>query len=105
MLLGLQLRRLWRGRHVVLILTQDGLMTSDQALRIELAAIGEVKTGLFDVKPASGLGLSLCAPMGRYWQPGLIWVKGTRVGIGGMIPKSVSKLIAQTLAAQIESSK
>lgn len=103
--LGLHVRRLWLGRSVSLVVTDQDISTTDGAVRISVSDMQAVQTGLFDYKPASGLSVRLSAPAPRYWQPGLIWVAGRRVGIGGMIPKSISKILAQTLAETIAKPK
>lgn len=99
--LGGHVRRLWVGRAVSLVITDQEIATTDGVVSIPISQMQEVQTGLFDYKPASGLSVRLKDSAPRYWQPGLIWVSGRRVGIGGMIPKSISKILAQTLAEQI----
>ncbi len=82
-----------------ILLSRDGLYSSDGALVAELDNVAGVEFGLFAFKPSNGFALRLKRPMRSVWRPGLWWRIGRRVGVGGVTPRAEAKIMAETIAA------
>ncbi len=86
-----------RATETSIVLTTDGLRSSDGEEIALLDQITAVKRGTFDLKPSNGFSVILKQPRTRRWQPGMWWAIGRRVGVGGVTPASQAKPMAMML--------
>lgn len=89
---------IFKGRNCVVILTQDRFETSDGVCQVFFDDIGKLSVGTFEFKPAGGVLVRAKEKRPLYWQPGLIWVMGRSIGVGGMVPKAACKAFAEELS-------
>jgi hypothetical protein len=80
-------------------LTKDGLFTSEGEKIVGLENVKTIERGVFAFKPSHGFTVTLYQKETRGWAPGLWWRFGRRVGVGGVIHASQTKLMAEVLAA------
>lgn len=93
--------RMRRATALSVELTREGLRTSDGEA---IAGLGEIETldrGVFAFKPSNGFLLTLREKAPRRWQPGLWWRLGRRVGIGGVVPRAQTKVMAEIIEALV----
>ena len=88
----------WRGAAQGIVLTEAGLHLEDGTPLAPLDRIRAVDRSAFTFKPANGFLLTLDAPLGRAWVPGLYWRVGRRLGVGGMTNAAETKAVAQALS-------
>lgn len=91
--------QLYTATAAELILTREGLWTSDG---VELATVGnidKVDRGAFAFKPSNGFLVRLKTPGPTGWAPGLWWRHGTFVGVGGVTPPGQTRAMAELLKA------
>lgn len=94
-----------RATERVIELTAQGLRDDTGQEIVTLAQIDRINRGMFAMKPSNGFTMVLKESRARAWQPGLWWAFGRRVGIGGVVPGSQSKFMAQVLEAMIAEAK
>jgi hypothetical protein len=80
-------------------LTKDGLFTADGDKIVGIENVKTIERGVFAFKPSHGFTVTLFEKEARGWAPGLWWRFGRRVGVGGVIHASQTKLMAEVLAA------
>lgn len=80
------------------VIFDGGRLVDDAGREIcRLDEIEKVERGFALFKPSSGFVLTLKAPRGRGWSPGLWWRFGRRVGIGGATPSRAGRNMADAL--------
>ncbi len=82
-------------------LTQDVLRDSDGAVIVTVADITRVERGVLAFKPSNGFMIHTKEPQPRGWRLGIWWRAGRQIGIGGMMPKHQTKLLAEKLVQLI----
>ncbi|MGH1355590.1 MAG: hypothetical protein ACRBBS_10990 [Thalassovita sp.] len=90
-----------RATELVIQLSVNGLHDDTGAVIAALDEIAAVSRGTFAMKPSNGFTLRLNAGGARAWQPGVYWRWGRRVGIGGVLPGSQTKFMAEMLEAML----
>ena len=91
--------RMWQATEATVILTAEGLHSSDGTVIAAIEDIAAVERGFLAMKPSNGFVIRTKTAGPRAWQPGLWWRLGKRVGIGGVTPGSQSKTMSEILAA------
>ena len=78
-------------------LTEEGLWETGGRRVVALDEIVEVDRGVFAFKPSNGFLLKTRSVQDRVWRPGLYWIMGRRVGVGGVTSRAQAKLMADTI--------
>lgn len=95
---------LWAGEKtrqstaLGLRLTEDGLWDTGGRRIAAMEDIQEVDRGLFAFKPSNGFLIITESVQDNAWRPGLYWIIGRRIGIGGVVSRAQSKLMADTIS-------
>jgi len=106
-LLGLGGLVLWlaekmrRATMVGVVLTAEGLLTTDGQLLVPVEQMVGVVRGSFSLKPSNGFSVLTKDRQARGWAPGLWWRFGKRVGVGGVTAASQAKFMSEVLAAML----
>lgn len=95
------LPRFYRSGSKTLALTPQGLVDSDGLVICEIANIASVERGTFAFRPSNGFLIRLRISGPLAWEPGMWWRIGTRLGVGGILNASQTKLMADLLSARI----
>lgn len=82
-------------------LHEDGVYDSDGVLLAALDDIETVERGMLAFKPSNGFMIRTKTPQARRWRPGLYWIMGRRVGVGGVTAASHSKVMADIIALKL----
>lgn len=90
-----------RATALSLELTDDEVRDSAGRTLARLDDIVLVNRGTFSLKPSNGFSLILRSPGPTTWAPGLWWRIGRRVGVGGVVPASQAKFMAEAIAAHL----
>ncbi len=85
-----------------LVLSKDGIHSTDGTLVAEVSNITRIEQGVFAFKPSNGFTIILTEPMAAAWYPGLWWRFGRRVGVGGVTPRAQGKLMAEHILVQMK---
>ncbi|RRH76433.1 hypothetical protein [Falsigemmobacter faecalis] len=100
---AVQLRRAAKG---AIELREDGLhCTGTGRHLVSLDEIDRVEAGLSLLKPASGFLIRLRARQPAARQPGMWWIRGNRLAIGGITPKGGGKAMASALSELLRLSR
>lgn len=91
--------RSYRERHAHLLLADDGLRNHRGELLVGYDEIERVHRGLFALRPAQGLAISLRTPHQAAFVPGLYWRFGRRIGIGGATQPGSTRAFAEHIEA------
>ena len=98
LVLGDKLRRV---TATTIIMTEDGISSSDGTVLAPMDQIVSVDRGAFAFKPSNGFTLKLETKQPRSWAPGLWWRLGRYVGVGGVVSAGQSKFMAEQIAFRI----
>ena len=90
--------RLYRAASFKISLTDDNIVDSAGRELCRLDNIASVQRGAFAFKPSNGFLIRLKSPLPRTWAPGLWWRFGRNVGVGGVIPASEAKFMAEMIS-------
>lgn len=82
-------------------LHEDGVYDSEGVLLAALDDIDTVERGMLAFKPSNGFMIRTRTPQPRRWRPGLYWVLGRRIGVGGVTAASHSKAMADIIAMKM----
>ncbi len=94
-----RLRRVTAGG---ITLTRDELLDGQGRLICKVDDIVSIKRGALDFKPSGGFSILTRSASGPItWAPGLWWRIGRRIGIGGIVPKTEARIMAETLTAEL----
>ena len=94
--------RMRRATATVLELTADELRDSTGRVLARVEDIEKIDRGVFAFKPSNGFVLKTKVSAPAAWAPGLWWRIGRRVGVGGVVPSSPAKYMAEVIGAWIE---
>jgi hypothetical protein len=94
-------QRMWRATAHGVVLSPEGLMSTDGESIAAMEDIEGVERGIFAFKPSNGFLVRLKTSQAPKWQPGLWWRYGQRVGVGGMTPAAQAKVMADLLATHL----
>jgi hypothetical protein len=83
-------------------INQLGIFNLDETLICSFENIDEVDVSPYTFKSANGFIIHLKTGSAFKFVPGLFWQLGRRISIGGMISKSESKYLSNTLLSFIE---
>lgn len=86
-----------RVTAVTLILTADTLADDQGRILCRTQDIARVENGAFAFKPSNGFALRLTKPAPWGWAPGLWWRFGRRIGVGGVVSKAETKVMADAI--------
>jgi len=89
--------RLYRATAFSILLTRDHIASSSGEILCTIAEIASTDRGFFAMKPTNGLSVRLVSKGKRRWQPGLWWLVGKRLGIGGVTSPRQAKEMAAML--------
>ncbi len=95
----------WRATGRTIILHEGQISDSSGVVLCDLAQIDVVERGAFAFKPSNGFLIRLKAPGPRGWAPGIWWRLGRKLGIGGVLPASQAKYMADMLALTLAANK
>lgn len=93
--------RMQQATALHIVLHADGVYDSDG---VRLAALDDIETverGMLAFKPSNGFMIRTKTPQPRRWRPGLYWVLGRRIGVGGVTAASQSKVMADIIALRL----
>jgi hypothetical protein len=93
--------RLYHATSFKISLTDDNIVDSAGRELCRLDNIASVQRGAFAFKPSNGFLIRLKTPLVRTWAPGLWWRFGRNVGVGGVIPASEAKFMAEMIALHL----
>lgn len=93
--------RMRRTSSTEILLTDEGLVTSDGTVLAARDNIAKVDRGTFAVKPSNGFSVILKTKQPFLWAPGLYWRFGKRLGIGGVTAPAASKYMSEMLMASL----
>lgn len=94
----------WRMQQATamhLTLTDAGLYDSSGFELAAMEDIVSVDRGMMAFKPSNGFMVKLKARKARRWRPGLYWISGRRIGVGGVTSASEGKAMADILAMKL----
>ncbi|MCY3879053.1 MAG: hypothetical protein OXF74_07725 [Rhodobacteraceae bacterium] len=94
--------KMYAATRVSLLLSNDGIRTSEGELVAGLDNIQKVERGMFAFKPSNGFLLVLHSPMPRSWNPGMWWRFGRRIGIGGVTHRAEGKAMADAVTLLLQ---
>ena len=83
-------------------INESGLFNLDDTLICSITDIERVDVSPYTFKSANGFIIHLKTRSAFKFVPGLFWQVGRRISIGGMISKSESKYLSNTLISFIE---
>ncbi|TNF17830.1 MAG: hypothetical protein EP318_20255 [Rhodobacteraceae bacterium] len=89
--------RMHQATAMHLVLTEEGLADSEGHLLVGYDDIVSVERGMLAFKPSNGFMIFARDPLERRWRPGLYWVLGRRIGVGGVTAGSHSKFMADLM--------
>ena len=92
---------LWQATEDALVLRDGALRTESGRVLAEIALIERVERGAFALKPAGGFVLKMKEKQGFAWAPGLWWVRGRTVAVGGVVHPAAGKAMAQFIEAEM----
>lgn len=93
--------RMHQATGLYLYLTEDGLYDSDDFQLVAYENIQSVERGMLAFKPSNGFMIVAKEKLPRRWRPGLYWVLGRRIGVGGVTAASHSKFMADLMNMQM----
>ncbi|MDX1780596.1 MAG: hypothetical protein R3256_04670 [Thalassovita sp.] len=93
--------KMYAATKLQLFLTEEDLRDSEGHVIARIEDITGVERGAFAIKPSNGFMIRLSKSQPRAWHPGIWWRLGRRVGIGGVIPGSQTRIMAETIQALI----
>ncbi|AZQ66779.1 hypothetical protein EF888_06270 [Silicimonas algicola] len=91
-----------RATQDSLVLTRAGLSTSSGRMLAPVDDIYRVESGVLAFKPSNGFLVRLKTPQPWGWAPGLWWVRGRSLGIGGVVGGGQARAMAELLSALVE---
>lgn len=96
-----RLPQLRRSASKSIILTETRLIDSEDAVICEIGDIASVERGTFAFRPTNGFMIRIKTSSPFAWHPGMWWRIGKRLGVGGILNASQTKLMADMLSAQM----
>ncbi|QDC10224.1 hypothetical protein FHY55_13630 [Oceanicola sp. D3] len=90
---------LWQATEGGLVLQDGVLALEDGRVLARLEDVTKVERGAFALKPAGGFVLKMQKKQPFGWGPGLWWVRGRTVAIGGVVHPAAGKAMAQFIEA------
>ncbi|MEM9031633.1 MAG: hypothetical protein AAGB18_03220, partial [Pseudomonadota bacterium] len=97
---GLVARLIWQAGAVALVY-EAGVLREEAPDGRVLASLGDIKgvdRGAFAFKPSNGFLLRLHDPGVRAWVPGVWWRSGRYLGVGGLLPASETRAVAEAIS-------
>lgn len=91
--------KLWEASSLVLELTEEELRESTGKVIVKVDDIDRVQRGTFAFKPSNGFMIILKDRRPRSWRPGVWWLIGRHLGIGGVTSAGQNKAMAEILTA------
>lgn len=89
--------RMHQATGLHLVLTEEGLFDSEGHQLVAYDEIASVERGMLAFKPSNGFMVLANRPLQRRWRPGMYWVLGKRIGVGGVTAASHSKFMADLM--------
>ncbi|WP_417523741.1 hypothetical protein [Marinovum sp.] len=93
--------RMQQATLLRLELREDGLWDSDGHLVAAYDDIKSVERGMLAMKPSNGFMITTKTRHPRRWRPGLYWVMGRRIGVGGVTAAADAKFMADMMNMQL----
>ena len=79
-------------------LTEEGLFETNGRRIAALSDIEHVDRSVFAFKPSNGFLIITETVQDNAWRPGLYWIIGRRIGVGGVVSRAQSKMMADTMS-------
>ncbi|MBY6047777.1 hypothetical protein KUV47_03595 [Vannielia litorea] len=92
---------LWQATEGELVLKDGALVVEGGRVLARLDEIDRVERGAFALKPAGGFVLKMKQKQKFGWGPGLWWVRGKTVAIGGVVHPAAGKAMGQIIEAEM----
>jgi len=92
---------LWQATEGALVLKDGAMTTEDGRVLARVEDVARVERGAFALKPAGGFVLKLKEKQTFGWAPGLWWVRGRTVAVGGVVHPAAGKAMAQLIEAEM----
>ncbi|MGY3437427.1 MULTISPECIES: hypothetical protein [unclassified Marinovum] len=89
--------RMYQATALRLQLRDDGLYDSEGHLLAAYDDVETVERGMLAMKPSNGFMIILKKKRPGRWRPGLYWIKGKRIGVGGVTAASHAKFMADMM--------
>ena len=93
--------RMLQATALRLELRDDGLFDSEGHLLAAFDDIVTVERGMLAMKPSNGFMIVTRTRQPRRWRPGLYWVMGKRIGVGGGTAAADAKYMADLMNMQL----
>ncbi len=93
--------KFWRATDAALVLTTEGLFSTDGRHFCTYADIEKVDRGFFAFRPSSGFVIICKTRKKRGWAPGLWWAFGHHIGIGGATGRPQAKQMADIISVML----
>lgn len=93
--------RFWQSAGTALLLTYDGLESSDGRHLCRIEDIEKVDRGFFAFRPTAGFLIICKQNVPRGWRPGLWWAYGRKIGVGGATSRPAGKQMADILGVML----
>ncbi|SIN98775.1 hypothetical protein [Vannielia litorea] len=90
---------LWQATEGELVLRDGALVVEGGRVLARLEQIDRVERGAFAMKPAGGFVLKMREKQQFGWAPGLWWVRGRTVAVGGVVHPAAGKAMGQIIEA------
>ncbi|WP_323763269.1 hypothetical protein [Marinovum sp.] len=106
-LIAMAVAALWAAMRMLqatalrLELREDGLYDSEDHLLAAYDDIVTVERGMLAMKPSNGFMIVTRSKKPRRWRPGLYWVMGRRIGVGGVTAAADAKYLADLMNMQL----
>jgi len=96
---------LWSGNRLRLstlnglVLTREGLQTTEGEMLAAIENVQQVERGVFAFKPSNGFLVRLIKAEPKGWAPGVWWRFGRRIGVGGTLSGGQTRAMADLMGA------
>lgn len=89
--------RMLQATALHLELRPEGLFDSEGHRLTGFDEIVSIERGMLAMKPSNGFMIVTRSRQPRRWRPGLYWVMGKRIGVGGVTPAADAKYLADLM--------
>ncbi len=94
--------RMQQATALHLTLTDEGVFDSSGHMLVALDDVAEVERGMLAFKPSNGFMIKAKTAKPRRWRPGLYWIAGRRIGVGGVTGAGQGKAMADIMKMKLQ---